>query len=95
MAVVFLIAQRYLVPRLLEEHGLTVDDVHFSESILHFITSRYSREAGLRTFERSIASVLRKRARAKADGEVGLWDIDLARVDFQPCKPCPLAKMLH
>ena len=75
------IAQRYLVPRLLEEHGLTTDDVHFSESILHFITSRYSREAGLRTFERSIASVLRKRARAKADGEVGLWDINLARVD--------------
>ena len=62
------IAQRYLMPRLLEDHGLTADDLRVPEATLAFITSRYSREAGLRTFERSLASLLRKRARAKADG---------------------------
>ena len=75
------IAQRYLMPRLLEDHGLTPEDLHLSESVLGFITSRYSREAGLRTFERSIASVMRKRARAKADGDNSSWEISAARVE--------------
>ena len=75
------IAQRYLIPRLLEEHGLTTADIEFPEPILHYVTSRYSREAGLRTFERSIASLMRKRARAKADGDMSLWEIDFERVD--------------
>jgi ATP-dependent Lon protease len=75
------IAQRYLMPRLLEDHGLTPEDLHLSESVLGFITSRYSREAGLRTFERSIASVMRKRARAKADGDNSAWEISAARVE--------------
>ena len=75
------IAERYLIPRLLEDHGLTGADIEIPEPLLHYITSRYSREAGLRTFERSIASIMRKRARAKADGDTSLWTIDLARVD--------------
>ncbi len=75
------IAQRYLIPRLLEDHGLTAEDVHISESVLGFITSRYSREAGLRTFERSIASLFRKRARAKADGDNSSWEISVARAE--------------
>jgi ATP-dependent Lon protease len=75
------IAQRYLVPRLLEEHGLTMADIAFPEFMLHFITSRYSREAGLRSFSRAIASIMRKRARAKADGDNTLWNVDYKRVD--------------
>lgn len=75
------IAQRYLIPRLLEDHGLTAEDVHISESVLGFITSRYSREAGLRTFERSIAALFRKRARAKADGDNSSWEISVARAE--------------
>lgn len=74
------IAQRYLIPRLLEDHGLTGDDLQLDERVLGFITSRYSREAGLRTFERCIASLMRKRARAKADGDNSAWVIDAARV---------------
>ncbi len=49
--------------------------------MLSFITSRYSREAGLRTFERSIASLMRKRARAKADGDDSAWELSVARVE--------------
>jgi len=75
------IAQRYLMPRLLDDHGLTTDDVHVPEQTLGFITSRYSREAGLRTLERSLASLLRKRARAKADGDMSTWEIGIERAE--------------
>jgi ATP-dependent Lon protease len=75
------IAQRYLIPRLLEDHGLTDVDLHISEQVLGFITSRYSREAGLRTFERSIATLMRKRARAKADGDESTWEIGATRAE--------------
>jgi ATP-dependent Lon protease len=75
------IAQRYLIPRLLDDHGLTPEDLHISEAVLGFVTSRYSREAGLRTFERSIAQIMRKRARAKADGDESTWEIGIARAE--------------
>ncbi len=75
------IAQRYLMPRLLDDHGLSADDIHVPESVLGFITSRYSREAGLRTFERSLAALLRKRARAKADGDDSHWEMTAERVE--------------
>ena len=75
------IAERYLLPRLLDDHGLVADDIVLSEPVLGHITARYSREAGLRAFERSLAAILRKRARAKADGDLATWTIDVARVE--------------
>jgi ATP-dependent Lon protease len=75
------IAQRYLLPRLFADHGLDKSELTLTEPVLSFITSRYSREAGLRTFERSLASLLRKRARAKADGDDSTWDMPVERVE--------------
>jgi len=75
------IAWRYLIPRLLEEHGITDKDIQFTDEVLGFISSRYSREAGLRNFERNIAALMRKRARRKAEGEEGAWVIDNAKVE--------------
>ena len=74
------IAWRYLLPRLLEEHGITDKDIQFTDESLGFISSRYSREAGLRNFERNIAAIMRKRARKKAEGEEGAWVIDIEKV---------------
>src|SRR5881394_3063563 len=70
------IAWRYMLPRLLEEHGITDKDIQFTDEVLGFISNRYSREAGLRNFERNIAALMRKRARKKADGEEGAWVVD-------------------
>ncbi len=70
------IAWRYLLPRLLEDHGITDKDIQFTDEVLGFISNRYSREAGLRNFERNIAALMRKRARKKADGEEGAWIVD-------------------
>ncbi|MHB1223088.1 MAG: endopeptidase La [Gemmatimonadaceae bacterium] len=75
------IAWRYLIPRLLEEHGISDKDIQFTDEVLGFVAKRYSREAGLRNFERNLANVMRKRARAKAEGEEGAWIIDTARVE--------------
>ena len=76
------IAWRYLMPRLLEEHGITDKDIQFTDEVLGFISSRYSREAGLRNFERNLAALMRKRARRKAEGEEGAWVVDNALVEL-------------
>ena len=75
------IAWRYLLPRLLEEHGITDKDLQFTDESLSFISNRYSREAGLRNFERNLAAIMRKRARAKAEGEEGAWVVDIDKVE--------------
>jgi ATP-dependent Lon protease len=75
------IAWRYLLPRLLEEHGITDKDIQFTDESLGLISSRYSREAGLRNFERNLAAIMRKRARRKAEGEEGAWIIENDKVE--------------
>src|SRR4051812_20928755 len=75
------IAWRYLLPKLLEEHGITDKDIQFTDESLSFVSSRYSREAGLRNFERNLAAIMRKRARAKAEGEEGAWVIHNEKVE--------------
>jgi ATP-dependent Lon protease len=75
------IAWRYLLPRLLEEHGITDKDIQLTDESLGFISSRYSREAGLRNFERNLAAIMRKRARRKAEGEEGAWVIENDKVE--------------
>ncbi len=75
------IAWRYLLPRLLVEHGITDKDIQFTDESLSFVSNRYSREAGLRNFERNLAALMRKRARAKAEGEEGARVIDVEKVE--------------
>ncbi|MEN6348588.1 MAG: endopeptidase La [Syntrophomonas sp.] len=57
------IATGYLVPKQVKEHGLKGSHISFSEGALRKIIREYTREAGVRTLERQIASVCRKVAR--------------------------------
>jgi ATP-dependent Lon protease len=58
------IGRQFLVPRQLERHGLHKKfKVSFSTETLLFLIERYTREAGVRNFEREIASICRKLAR--------------------------------
>ncbi|MCE9602648.1 MAG: endopeptidase La [Gemmatimonadetes bacterium] len=75
------IAWRYLLPRLFDEHGITDLDLQFTDESLSVVANRYAREAGLRTFERHIAALMRKRAKRKAEGEAGAWIVDQARIE--------------
>ncbi|HYM25778.1 MAG TPA: endopeptidase La [Vicinamibacterales bacterium] len=63
------IAKRYLVPRQLEENGVTAALVSFDDDAIRHIVSDYTREAGVRSLERQIGAVARKiAARIAADG---------------------------
>ncbi len=62
------IAKRHLLPKQLEEHGLTTLNLSFAEKSLRIMINGYTREAGLRNFEREIATVSRKVARRVAEG---------------------------
>ena len=57
------IARRYLLPRQLEENGLSKGQVHITEAALMRLITHYTREAGVRNLERQIGSLLRKAAR--------------------------------
>jgi ATP-dependent Lon protease len=65
------IAKRHLVPKQLDEHGLTPEHLVFTDPALRAVVESYTREAGLRNFEREIATVTRKVARRVAEGETG------------------------
>jgi ATP-dependent Lon protease len=65
------IAQRYLIPRQIEENSLKEGEIAFEEDALHLIIRDYTREAGLRNLEREIGSVCRKVATRIAAGEQG------------------------
>jgi ATP-dependent Lon protease len=54
------IARRYLIPRQLEEHGLTATSVTIDDAAIRRIISEYTREAGVRSLERQIGAVARK-----------------------------------
>jgi ATP-dependent Lon protease len=63
------IAKRHLVPKQVDEHGLTPENLVFTDPALRTIVETYTREAGLRNFEREIATVTRKVARRVAEGD--------------------------
>jgi ATP-dependent Lon protease len=60
------IARRYLLPRQREAHGLTARDLELPVATIRAIIEGYTREAGVRTLEKRIERLTRKRALAKA-----------------------------
>jgi ATP-dependent Lon protease len=72
------IARRYILPRQLEEHGITGKHLEIpDEAILKTIQS-YTREAGLRNLEREVATICRKVAKNVAGGKKGLVRVTAA-----------------
>ena len=63
------IARRYLVPRQLEENGLTAAALSFEDGAIRRIIGEYTREAGVRNLERQIGAVARKVAARVAAGQ--------------------------
>jgi len=63
------IARRYLVPRQIEENGLTPKSIRFTKRALEKIITGYTREAGVRTLEKKIAAICRKVAKDFATGK--------------------------
>ena len=63
------IAVRYLVPRQVDENGITAEQIEFPEAALRYIIRHYTREAGVRSLERTIGTICRKQARRLAEGK--------------------------
>ena len=63
------IAKKYLLPRQLEESGLSDKQITFTEEAIMSIVSNYTRESGVRQLERQIGAVSRKLARKIASSE--------------------------
>ena len=57
------IAQRYLIPKKVKEHGLKKDNFKISEKAVHDLINYYTRESGVRNLEREVANLCRKVAR--------------------------------
>jgi len=74
------IAKRYLVKRQLEANGLKSEQASITDAALHQIVRDYTREAGCRTLERTIGSVLRNVAVRIAEGSISQQIIDSADV---------------
>ncbi len=62
------IAFQYLIPRQIEENGITAEQIEFPEETVRFIIRHYTREAGVRSLERTIGTLCRKQARRIAEG---------------------------
>jgi ATP-dependent Lon protease len=71
------IARRFLVPRQIEECGLTQAGVKISRAAIREVITGYTQEAGVRSLEREIGRMLRKVARHIAEGEVDRASITL------------------
>ena len=62
------IARQYLIPRQIKENGLTDDQLEISDDAINLLTSRYTREAGVRQLERTVGNLARKVALKVAEG---------------------------
>jgi ATP-dependent Lon protease len=74
------IARQHLVPRQLTAHGITPTSVRWDAAVLPSVLRRYTREAGVREFERRIARIARKLARERVERPVDGPDEQFVRV---------------
>jgi ATP-dependent Lon protease len=63
------IATEHLVAKQISNHGLSVDQVEFTEPAIRAVIRGYTREAGVRNLEREIGALCRKVARRRAEGD--------------------------
>ena len=75
------IADRHLVRKELENHGLTPEQFVLTKPVLQFLIDKYTRESGVRSLDRQIASLMRKVAKRVASGEA--YNVELTRQDIE------------
>jgi ATP-dependent Lon protease len=74
------IALEHLVAKQIGNHGLTAEQVEFTDAAIRAVIRGYTREAGVRNLEREIGALCRKVARRRAEGP----DDDVSRVVITP-----------
>ncbi len=61
-----MIARQHLIPKQIENHGLSKNELVFEDSAIQALIDNYTRESGLRNLEREIASLVPQESRAKS-----------------------------
>ena len=74
------IAQRHLLPKQIEENGLTKNEVSIDKAAISELVRSYTRESGVRNLEREIANVLRKVARDMVEKTIKKIRVTKAKV---------------
>lgn len=62
------ISKKYLIPKQMDEHGITLEHIEFTDEGVETVISGYTREAGLRNLERQVGALCRKVAKKIASG---------------------------
>ncbi|MEW5745703.1 MAG: endopeptidase La [Nitrospirota bacterium] len=75
------IAKRYLLPKQLEEHGITAKVLKVQDSAVRQIITHYTREAGVRNLEREIANLCRKVAKQIAEEKAKSFEVTGDTID--------------
>ena len=77
------IARRHLIPKQMEENGVSEANVEFTDSGIEKVIEAYTREAGLRNLEREIGAICRKVAVSVAKGKARRY-----RISARPSRRC-------
>ena len=88
------ITRRHLLPRLLKDHGLKTRQIKLPSASIRMLVDLYTREAGVRQLERTIASTLRKAAREQLEspdrqGKITISEAWIQKQLGQPKHPAP------
>jgi len=75
------IAERHLLPKQIENHGLTEEQINISENAIKKVIRNYTREAGVRNLERKLANICRKVAKEVVKGKETLSRVTVQNVD--------------
>ena len=75
------IAEKYLIPKKVKEHGLKEKDITISEGTIRSIINYYTRESGVRNLERELANLCRKVARKIVEEQADQFKITTGNIE--------------
>lgn len=75
------IAKRHLIPKQLENHGITTDQLYFPDDVIIHIIEHYTKESGVRELDKKLAKVIRRVAKKVAFEEK--YNLELTREDIR------------
>lgn len=75
------IARRHLIPKQMENHGITSDHIKISKEVIAVVVDKYTRESGVRALDQRIAKIMRRVARKVAMDEE--YDVNLKSEDLK------------
>ncbi len=77
----FLIAKKHLIPRQVKSFGMNSKMIRFTDGAIRALIADYTREAGVRTLDRTISKIIRKVAVKLSEGYEGRFTVDIAALN--------------